>query len=132
MQVAITQQRQTKYCQAIEHALKIHGHATNAEILEYLRKTFPTLSATTVHRATTRLAERGVIAAAPVANDGSMRYDANTKPHDHFQCHKCDLLRDTSVKDKIIPILEQSINGCSVSGQLTISGICKKCIEEKA
>jgi Fur family peroxide stress response transcriptional regulator len=131
MDTLLPLQRQTKYCQAIEHSLKIHGHATNAELLESLRETFPALSATTVHRATARLAARGDIAIAPASNDGSMRYDANIMPHDHFQCQNCDLLRDTNVKDKIVPILEQSINGCSISGQLTISGICKTCIEGK-
>lgn len=130
MEVVLTQQRQTKYCQAIEQALVILGHATNAELLLHLRETYPDLSATTVHRATARLADRGAIAIAPAAKDGSMRYDVNTVPHDHFKCSKCGVLRDTNVKDKIIPILEASMNDCTISGQLTISGICKCCQKE--
>ncbi|NCQ54304.1 hypothetical protein COV88_00085 [Candidatus Saccharibacteria bacterium CG11_big_fil_rev_8_21_14_0_20_41_19] len=122
--------RQTKYCQAIEHTLKMLGHATNAELLTSLRKSYPELSATTVHRATTRLALRDSIASAPKALDGSMRYDANMTPHDHFECSSCGLLQDTNVKDKVIPILESSIDGCKVSGQLIITGVCKKCMKE--
>lgn len=122
-----TLQRQTKYCNAIERAITIAGHATNAELLATLRKTFPDLSATTVHRATARLAERRVIAIAPSTRDGSMLYDANTAPHDHFQCSSCGILRDTNVKDKVIPILESSIGDCTISGQLTITGTCKQC-----
>lgn len=121
--------RQTKYCTAIENMLAELGHATNLEILIELRKEFPDLSATTVHRATARLASRDTIAIAPPANDGSMRYDTNTSPHDHFLCSKCGILRDTNVKDKVIPILEESIGDCQISGQLTISGICKQCIK---
>ena len=129
MQAAkIVQSRQTKYCEAIEYALKFTGHATNAELLRILQKSFPDVSATTVHRATARLAARGAIAIAPAASDGSMRYDANTAPHDHFLCASCGMLRDTDVKDKIIPILESSIDGCNISGQLTISGTCKQCM----
>ena len=128
MEAVTTKQRQTKYCQAIEAVLQSKGHATNAELLAKLQTSFPDLSATTVHRATARLAVRGTIAIAPTAKDGSMRYDANTKPHDHFLCDNCGLLRDTDVKDKIIPILESSIDGCTISGQLTISGTCKQCI----
>jgi Fur family peroxide stress response transcriptional regulator len=120
--------RQTKYCQAIEHTLAVFGHATNMQILEELRKSFPDLSATTVHRATSRLALRGSIAIAPSAQDGAMRYDTNTAPHDHFLCASCGILRDTDVKDKVIPILESSIGDCRISGQLTISGLCKNCI----
>lgn len=128
MTTSITAQRQTKYCKAIETELSRLGHATNAELLVDLRELYPDLSATTVHRATTRLALRGTIAIAPVSKDGSMRYDANTKPHDHFQCLSCGLLRDTDVKDSVIPILEASIGDCSISGQLTISGLCKNCM----
>lgn len=121
-------QRQTKYCQAIEQKLKAMGHATNAELLAALRESYPKISATTVHRASARLASRGTIAVAPPARDGSMSYDANTIPHDHFQCSSCGMLRDTNIKDKVIPILEASIGDCRISGQLTINGICKVCI----
>jgi len=121
-------QRQTKYCQAIEGMLVSMGHATNNELLMELRKTYPNLSATTVHRATARLASRGTIGIAPSRDNGSMCYDANTIPHDHFQCLSCGVLRNTDVKDKVIPILEESIGDCSISGQLTISGLCKNCI----
>ena len=123
------QSRQTKYCEASEHALKIKGHASNSELIMLLRESFPEVSATTVHRATARLASRGKIALAPPTIDGSMRYDANVQPHDHFSCSKCGILRDTDIKQQIIPILEQSIGDCSISGRITVSGICKNCKE---
>jgi Fur family peroxide stress response transcriptional regulator len=126
----MTLQRQTKYCQAIERILQTIGHATNAEILLALRGEYPDVSATTVHRASARLASRGVIGIAPPALDGSMRYDSRTKPHDHFHCSSCGILRDTDVKEKIIPILESGISGCKISGRLTISGVCSTCLEE--
>ncbi len=127
MILSSTDQRQTKYCQSIEGTLRKLGHATNAELLLALRQSFPDLSATTVHRATARLASRGTIAIAPTNNSGSMRYDANTKLHDHFQCSTCGRLHDTDIKNKIIPILESTIDGCKISGQLLITGTCKKC-----
>ena len=123
------QTRQTKYCNAIKGYLAVVGHATNNELLVELRKTYPELSATTVHRATARLASRDEIATAPTSKDGSMRYDANIKSHDHFLCNNCDTLRDTDVKRKITPILEASIGDCQISGRLTISGTCKNCIK---
>ena len=130
MNVTTVTQRQTKYCQAIETMLASLGHATNAELLAELQKSFPSLSATTVHRANARLAARGTIALAPPAPDGSMRYDTNIRPHDHFLCTNCGLLRDTDVKAKVTPILEASIDDCHISGRLTISGTCKQCKEE--
>lgn len=130
MQNIAPTQRQTKYCQAIEALLAIMGHATNAELLEALRKTYPNLSATTVHRATARLAARGSIALAPASRDGSIRYDANLSPHDHFACTSCGMLRDTDVKHKVVPILESTMNDCHISGRLTIGGLCKDCKEK--
>lgn len=123
--------RKTKYCTDIERLLKKVGHASNAELLELLRRSYPSLSATTVHRATARLASRGKISLAPPNYDGSMRYDANNNAHDHFQCVSCGLLRDTDIKARVKPLLESSIGeGCSISGRLTINGICKKCIKK--
>ncbi len=130
MNTVITQNRQTKYCQAIEVALHDLGHATNNELLAALHIFYPDVSPTTIHRATTRLALRNVIAVAPSTPDGSMRYDANTKPHDHFECLSCGILRDIDIKDKITPIIESSINGCCISGQLIIKGGCKKCLKK--
>lgn len=127
MNKVVIAQRQTKYCQAIEVMLESMGHATNNEILMELRKSFPDLSATTVHRATARLAARGTIAIAPAASDGSIRYDTKVVPHDHFLCTNCGMLRDTDVKSMVVPILESTIGDCHISGRLSISGVCKKC-----
>ncbi len=124
-------QRQTKYCQSIEIMLEAMGHATNTELLIELRNTYPNLSATTVHRATARLASRGTIAVAPTSHDGSMRYDTNVVPHDHFLCTNCGMLRDTDVKHRVVPILESAIGDCHISGRLTISGICRQCKEKR-
>lgn len=124
-----TTERQSKYCQSIQDQLTLLGHATNTQLLTELRKTYPTLSATTVHRATARLASRGTISQAPPALDGSMRYDSNIVPHDHFHCTACDTLRDARLKEQLAPILESAIEDCSISGQLTISGKCNTCKE---
>jgi Fur family transcriptional regulator, ferric uptake regulator len=123
-----TKSRQTKYCNSIKNVLAAKGHATNNELLVELRKVFPELSATTVHRASARLSARGEIGIAPATKNGSMRYDGNINSHDHFHCTNCDLLRDTDVKRKITPILEDSIGDCQISGRLTIGGICKNCM----
>ena len=127
----IVQPRQTKYVESIQSRLAQRGHATNIELLNDLRSQYPELSATTIHRATARLASRGEISVAPSTKDGSTRYDHNLKSHDHFLCTSCDQLRDTDVKSKIAPILEESIGDCQISGRLTVSGVCKQCINPK-
>lgn len=127
----ITTQRQTKYCRAIKSALDSLGHATNAELVDVLRKSYPQLSATTVHRATARLARRNIIAIAPNLTTKSITYDANINNHDHFQCVSCNRLFDADFIEQIMPIIKPIIDGCDISGRLTISGICKKCIKKQ-
>ncbi len=123
--------RRTPYCDTIESILAEFGHVTNAKLLAGLRSTYPKVTATTVHRATVRLAERNQIRVAPADLDGSIRYDANTEPHDHFMCSVCGELRDTDVIDIVKPALEGSIEGCHIEGRLTIGGICNKCRENR-
>lgn len=119
--------RETKYCKSIKDYLSVVGHATNAEILNALRKSFPELSATTVHRATNRLSRRGEIAMSPPDSSGSFRFDNNISSHDHFMCSLCSNLKDVNIIDDIKEILESKIEGCKISGRLTISGICRNC-----
>ena len=123
----VTSERQSKYCIGIEKILRKLGHATNSELLIELRNLYPELSATTVHRASARLAGRGKIAIAPADKDGSVRYDYNLVLHDHFLCTNCSKLMDTDVKDSILPIMKQALSGCDIAGRITISGVCKVC-----
>lgn len=124
-----TSSRQTKYCVHIEQIVQTFGHASNAQILHALQEIYPDVSATTVHRATTRLAGRHKIGIAPKDANGAMRYDANTTPHDHFVCSECGMLKDIDVASEIAAILARNIADCGISGRLTIGGICKTCKE---
>lgn len=127
----IATERTSKYIVATQALMQRLGHATNAELLDELRCDYPELSATTVHRITTRMVERGELQLAPSALHNVMRYDYNVMPHDHFICKHCDKLRDANLDAKIRPLIEQSIgDGCSISGSLTVSGICKTCQKE--
>lgn len=119
--------RQTKYCKQAKTILSEQRHLTNTQLLIRLRQTFPDLSATTVHRVTARLAQRGEIGVAPSSRSGFMRYDATITPHDHFLCLSCDRIRDIEVKARVLAILVSSMPDCQISGRLTISGVCKRC-----
>lgn len=126
-----TQDRTTKYVTAVRALMSHLGHATNNELLGGLRSEYPDLSATTIHRITTRMVERGELQMAPSGQDNSMRFDANLSPHDHFLCERCGLLRDANLGAILRPEIERAIgNDCSISGSLTVSGICKQCHKE--
>lgn len=119
--------RTTKYSTEILEIVEYLRHATNAEIIDKLRLHYPTVSATTVHRVTVRLQSQGLFASAPPDRNGSMRYDANTTPHDHFICGICGGIRDLNVAESFIPKISNELGGCSISGRLVIYGECDKC-----
>ena len=124
-------ERSTRYVRDVQGYFEKKRHATNVEVLDYLQKKYPHVSATTVHRITSRLVERGKLALAPMAKGNVMRFDATTTQHDHFVCSNCDMVRDAHVADAIRPILEESIGeGCQISGSLVVTGLCKKCNKE--
>ena len=120
--------RETKYCNTIRMVVEYRGHATNAEILSDVRRVFPSISATTIHRATARLAVRGELGHAPSDSKGAMRYDTNLTAHDHFMCVRCGKLLDIDVANDVIPIIERQLEPCEVVGNITVSGLCGCCL----
>ncbi|HMS93483.1 MAG TPA: transcriptional repressor [Candidatus Saccharibacteria bacterium] len=120
--------RTTRYVAAVRNALQEMGHASNAEILNKVKAQYPAVSATTIHRVTARLLERGEIRLAPTKRDNAMRFDDNAAPHDHFMCTVCEQLKDTMFDRSIRQQIETLVsNGCSISGDLTVTGVCKNC-----
>lgn len=125
-------ERSTKYVVAVRKYMEQMGHATNNELVAVLRTDFPDVSVTTVHRITTRLVARGELQIAPNDTDNAMRFDANMAAHDHFICISCGMIRDATIAAIVRPIIEQAVgDGCSISGSLTVSGICKQCTERQ-
>lgn len=128
----VTHERTSKYISAVRRLMKTMGHATNHELIEALQCEYPDVSATTIHRITTRMYERGELQLAPSGRDNTLRYDVNLTPHDHFMCDQCGLLRDAQLGAVVRPHIEEAIGSdCSISGSLTVSGVCKNCHTEE-
>lgn len=125
--------RQTKYVTAVLQVLQELKHATNLELLHQVQKEYPEVSATTVHRVTARLKERGLIGCAPKPTNGSERYDITPVPHHHFMCVNCSGICDvpeTAEARRVIGQLKDLSGECALAGTLTLRGICKKCKPE--
>lgn len=122
-------ERTTRYIQAVKSYLQQTGHATNAQILRHLQLDYPELSATTVHRITARMVERGQLALAPMAKDSAVRFDSNLSAHDHFQCLNCDRLRDVVLPPVMFESIQEMMGDCKLNGRLTVQGSCNKCLK---
>lgn len=127
--MTVASRRHSKYSEAVHNSLAHFGHATNAQLADDLRRSYPHISDTTVHRVTHRLYEDGVIGFATLDRSGVMVYDARTSPHDHFYCEQCDKLRDISVSSACRSAIKQSIGPCELSESLKIVGRCRQCID---
>lgn len=127
----MSQVRETKYTSAVTAFMNSVGHASNAQIADHIRMNFPSLSATTIHRITSRMVERKELSLAPSMADGSTRFDAQLSLHDHFQCTGCDRVRDIYVPRDFISHLQKELGGCRISGSITIQGNCEQCQKGK-
>lgn len=120
--------RETKYSKAILQHINEYKHASNADLLTVLEKRFPAISATTIHRASSRLYKQGRLALAPSDYHGAMRYDSNLSSHDHFLCDRCDGICDIDIADIVLPALNEALVGCKITGRLVIHGTCESCL----
>ena len=102
------------------------GHASNARILSEVHETLPDLSATTVHRITTRLIRAGLLAYGPDMN-GVKIIDANIARHDHFICQSCSGIKDITISDRSRNELQTQVDALVTESRLTITGDCTRC-----
>lgn len=128
--MTIATRRRSKYADSIRHILSELGHATNAQVAAMLRRSYPHVSDTTVHRITQRLLIDGEVQHAPNASDGSMLFDSNITRHDHFECSVCGELRDISIPESGRDTIREAIGDCRVDGSLKIVGKCCGCMSK--
>lgn len=121
------QLRMTHQTKLVLEIAQEFGHATNAQILEAVRQKLPDLSATTVHRITTRLVTAGLLSYGPEIK-GSKIIDANTDMHDHFVCESCDGVKDVYISSQSRQELQKQVDALVLQSQLTITGDCTRCM----
>ncbi len=68
-------------------------HPSAEWVYQTLKPEYPDLSLGTVYRNIARFKEEGLVVSVGTVN-GQERYDANTHPHTHFVCRKCDAVLD--------------------------------------
>lgn len=104
------------------------SHPTADVVYTHVKEEFPNISLGTVYRNLNLLADLGE-AIKIVTPDGADRFDADTTPHYHFCCKKCN-----SVLDMNIPNLEElnqyaskHFDGEIEAHTILFHGICNKC-----
>src|SRR5262245_37207695 len=73
------------------------AHPTAAFVYQKVRRRLPRVSLATVYRNLRMLAAEGFLAER--TDTGGLRFDGNTRPHDHFTCLTCGRIYDVPARD---------------------------------
>ena len=107
----------------------LRSHATAEEVHEEVTKAYPNVSRATVYRNLTTLCENGMAIRLDVG-DGTVRYDAQTRDHNHFFCNACKRLSDVGCDDEISGLdrlIEQRSGVKITSHSFVFYGLCREC-----
>lgn len=96
-----------------------------------LKRDCPKLSLATVYRNLGVLCAQGEAIRLDVG-DGTVRYDAQTRDHNHFFCRVCGSLSDIGEDetDGIDPLLEEKYGVNIDSHSFVFYGTCRECIKK--
>ncbi len=94
-----------------------------------VKRRVPTISLDTVYRNLKLLAQHGLVSVVGVSPE-RLRFDANMRPHHHFSCERCGLIRDfyAAPFDGLEVPLEALAFGEASTIQIEVRGVCRDCI----
>lgn len=109
----------------------LHGrtdHPTAEFIYTNIKKDYPKISLGTVYRNLSLLEELGQIQKVS-CGDGTDHFDADTTPHNHFICRKCNCVMDIKMEniDFINTLASTSFNGLIEGNKTFFYGLCPDC-----
>lgn len=123
-------QKHSRQREAIYELLKsVTCHPSAEWLYEHLKADIPKLSLATVYRNLTTLCESGMAIRLDVG-DGTVRYDAQTRDHNHFFCNACKRLSDVGCDDEISGLdrlIEQRSGVKITSHSFVFYGLCREC-----
>ncbi|MDD2438264.1 MAG: transcriptional repressor [Massilibacteroides sp.] len=87
----------------LEAIYEMDNHPTTENVIDYVRKSDPNISAGTVYNILEVLVKNDLIKKVKTEKD-VMRYDGMTENHHHLYCKQCDYIEDytNSELDKIL------------------------------
>ena len=104
-------------------------HPCAEQIYENVRQAIPNISLGTVYRNLALLTELGEVRTL-YTGAGADRYDADTRPHDHFICRRCHRVTDMPGFDNtpLLAAAAENFPGTLESSSTYFYGICEKCL----
>lgn len=107
-------------------------HPSAETIYRRVRKRMPTVSLDTIYRTLWLLEKSKLISRVHILTE-TARFDANMRPHHHFICSRCGVLKDFYSSDPDCFQIPEEVQswGEVKSRHLELRGICRKCGTEQ-
>lgn len=106
------------------------NHPSAEDIYLYVKKTFPTMSFSTVYNNLEILREKGHISSLSIDPE-RRRYDPDTSCHHHLICLKCKMVVDVHADFRVNVPEEQNAAFEILGSHIEFYGTCSECREEK-
>lgn len=123
--------RNTIQKQLLLDAVKKLDHPTAADILEEIRRTYPSISTGTVYRNVNLLIQEGKVRRLTMP-DSPDRYDIELHQHYHMTCARCGRL--FNIESPYLAELDRSIEqstGFTIQGHtIFFKGVCPLCRQQ--
>jgi len=104
---------------------KTRQHPSADQILEAIRKSYPSISRATVYNTLDALTKAGMVLRLSV-DPTVARYDADLGPHAHFRCRICERIYDIPLGGEAP--LDASVDGHVIESVRTYAyGVCASC-----
>ena len=126
--LAATYQRQVIY----ETVMSLPGHPSPEAIFEKAQERIPSISLATVYKNVRTFLDSGVFQEVSF-HHGSLRVEANRRPHHHLVCTRCRAITDLEA-DELEPVrlIRQVPRGFQVQRfAVDVLGICELCSKQK-
>ncbi len=123
-----TYQRQVIY----ETVMSLPGHPSPEVIYEKAKERIPSISLATVYKNIRTFLESGVFQEVSF-HHGSLRVEANRRPHHHLVCMRCRSIMDLDANDvEPVPLKAQVPSGFQVQRfAVDVLGICEDCSKQQ-
>ena len=111
----------------LDQLCKMCSHPTAEELYLKLKRKMPNIGLCTIYRNLETFCEQGLVSKI---KGNPVRYDGNTKTHNHIKCIECgrvdDLFSDITINDLEIKKLGYKL----LNHRLEINGMCSKCYKK--
>jgi Fur family peroxide stress response transcriptional regulator len=98
----------------LEAIVRLNNHPTAEQVIDFIRRDHPNISAATVYKVLDALVENELINKVKTEKD-IMRYDASMKNHHHLYCSDSDKIEDYN-NEELTEMLERYFDKKGIPG----------------